>query len=578
LASGSPQRSTVGHNFVTNTHTNVTSTSQGQHSEVALADERAVHEALSRTNHLGTFECRKFRHSIFQSHSQLSLSMASSYLEISKTKNYVEANTQLLALDKRLKLRDINLSASKETLKEKCRELAHLNHLIASKYSSYEIAYKHCLRLSSRYELTPPTSAYIEGQVKRLCCPRWWLRRIKDKQRKILESVARDLGQIHRFKSPYSSINTQIEHSKQQVATMTYLENTFLSNGSSQIFSLKDLYEKSVSNPFIRRAELMVRIKGFEMVADQLGHIGNFYTITCPSRMHARLSKTGHKNKKYDGTTPREAQEYLAQSWACARSKLNREGIYIYGFRVAEPNHDGTPHWHLLLFMDNAHSNRVNQVLRHYAMIDSPNEKGAHKSRFKSIPIDKNKGSAAGYIAKYIAKNIDGAHIDEDLDGNDSKQTAKAINSWASCWSIRQFQQIGGPSVSVWRELRRYSELNNPLASGGSDLVAEAAIYAGASDWAAYVMVMGGINVPSKDRPIKILYVQPELFDPDTGELNEQGLTRYGDISEAKVKGLICNGIEYITRPHEWKIIEAPPDEREHAHCARAVGALDLYQ
>jgi len=174
----------------------------------------------------------------------------------------------------------------------------------------------------------------------------------------------------------------------------------------------------------------MVRTSGFEGYAKEYGHVGEFITITCPSRMHARFSKSGEANPKYHGTTPREALYYLCKQWNKIRSFLKRNDFNVYGFRVAEPQHDGTPHWHLLVFMPPEQVKPVIKAMRHYALEFDGREPGAQKHRFTTVSIDWSKGSAAGYIAKYISKNIDGYNVGEDLYGNDAVESAERVIAW----------------------------------------------------------------------------------------------------------------------------------------------------
>ena len=56
------------------------------------------------------------------------------------------------------------------------------------------------------------------------------------------------------------------------------------------------------------------------------------------------------------------------------------------------------------------------------------------------------------------------------------------------------------------------------------------------------------------DQPIKIRYVQRDYVDKEAGEFIEEGLARYGDITPAKIKGLLLNGVEFITRLTKWRV------------------------
>jgi len=507
---------------------------------------------------IGTRQCHDFRKRIFSNHQSLADDLGRSYLETVQEKSYVEANRNLLRINDRLLIHDLNLSDDEDSLKTFCKKQSNTCREFAERLNYSPKAFDLACDLANRYRITPPHAKDYQGDIypciKRLCSEKWWRKKIYGLQRKTIESVARDLGLVCQQKNAYASQRAVALRTRQKAKNLEYLENTYIENDLGQRFSLLEMYDRSTSNPKVRRAELMTRIKGFEIVADQLGHCGEFYTLTTPSRMHARF-KRGGKNPKYDGTTPDQAHKYLTDLFCCIRAKLHREGITTYGLRVVEPNHDGTPHWHLLLFMRPEDTAQVRDIFQCYALKDSGDEKGALKHRFTAKAIDPSRGSAAGYVAKYISKNIDGAHLENDTLGNDSTQAARSIDAWASTYNIRQFQFLGGPSVTIWRELRRLSNSPEALPPDYPIALRQALQAADSAEWAAYVMLMGGPIMRKSERPIQPLYDHKTALDTSTGELNEEALSQYGDSKAPKLIGLIVSTRKLITRLQVWAIV-----------------------
>lgn len=302
----------------------------------------------------------------------------------------------------------------------------------------------------------------------------WWARQIRRAHARRFEHSAIRLGFTNYRAGAYLSNESAIRQLKRNRQNAKLLQSIQLQNQQTgQVYSLADLAALGVANKAIRRGELMTRIRGFEEIAKDFGHVGFFVTLTAPSKYHAVSSVKGTANPRYveaGSPTPRDAQRYLCGVWACIRSALDRAGIEMYGFRIAEPHHDGCPHWHLLLFVDPSQLRQAEGIFRHYALAEDGEEPGAQKNRIKIVNIEAGKGgSAAGYIAKYVAKNIDGHALDgqtvtengktyvvlPDILGNEEIIPAQRVSLWAQTWGIRQFQQIGGAPVGVWRELRR---------------------------------------------------------------------------------------------------------------------------
>ncbi len=229
----------------------------------------------------------------------------------------------------------------------------------------------------------------------------------------------------------------------------------------------------------------------------------------------------------------------------CVGQDKSRAGaagnIYI---RVAEPQHDGTPHRHMILFMASEHKDHLNAVVMHYALEEDGNEAGAKENRVKLVDIDPNKGSATGYLAKYIAKNIDGAGLDQDIHGGDPLIAAQRVEAWASCWCIRQFQQIGGVSVTVWREAMRLKA--NEQISDEVEAVREAADQ---GNWKQFTQLMGGVFCKRKDQLLRPYYDME--YSQQTGLIK----TSFCDgLITLKLKGTLHVGQAIITRLHQWRL------------------------
>lgn len=385
--------------------------------------------------------------------------------------------------------------------------------------------------------------------IARMVCALWWRKRLRVHQVGAIGAAYRELGRVSAGRELYVSDATVRRRREQLEANARAAAAAVMESESGRRMTRAQAIAASVSNPTVRAAELMTRISGVESWAEENGFVALFLTLTAPSRMHRRTQSADGRaifdNAGFDPawSAPRRIhREYFAPLWSRVRSALQRLGVPVFGTRSVEPHHDGTPHWHLMLFCPPANVDAVCELVRGYALQDAPGEPGAaeHRCRIKQIPI----GFVGAYVAKYV---LELARADDMV--TPALQASEPTRAAAWAWEnrIRQFQFFGVAEVGVWRELRRLQlevrGMPNPQLVNAPQALRDAALAAQRitsvdpdtgevttlkpADFGDYICANGGCGGRRADRPLSVARVQAEQ------------LTRYGETRRDPVGVLV---------------------------------------
>lgn len=332
-------------------------------------------------------------------------------------------------------------------------ERGYLEALITVYRSISEIMQSFCIRppsIKKKHTNLAHAERELEIAIRRCLDEAYLVRKLVFLRNQYIEYAQISLGRVGKKKGQKAYVSTrsfsrwkrkQIE-SKQWVETMAVYDPE-----TGFTFDLADVIKRTTANQENRRIELIVRTRGDEERAIDLGYEGVFITWTLPSQYHRNSSK-------WNGCTVKEAHENLMRQWRLARAWFKKLDIDWFGLRVAEPHRDGTPHAHMFLYVHPSKKADLIDICRSIACSEDSEElrtPKARKARFHAEICDPSKGTATGYIIKYISKNINGAHMPEA----EAEHNAERVNAWASTHRIKQFSQSGAKSVGIWRQLRR---------------------------------------------------------------------------------------------------------------------------
>ncbi|EFK4704581.1 replication endonuclease, partial [Escherichia coli] len=189
-----------------------------------------------------------------------------------------------------------------------------------------------------KYRKGQMTTRQAYSAIARLFNDEWWTHQLKGQRMRWHEALLIAVGEVNKDRSPYASKHAIRDVRARRQANLEFLKSCDLENRETgERIDLISKVMGSISNPEIRRMELMNTIAGIERYAAAEGDVGMFITLTAPSKYHPTRqvgkgeSKTVQLNHGWndEAFNPKDAQRYLCRIWSLMRTAFKDNDLQV---------------------------------------------------------------------------------------------------------------------------------------------------------------------------------------------------------------------------------------------------------
>lgn len=264
------------------------------------------------------------------------------------------------------------------------------------------------------------------------------VRRVARKQREMHLLKTRKIGEAGEV---YCSSELLAYQKERDIEQQEFIDN------SEIVYSADGVEQKVPLSQFAltderKASEIYMKVKDLEKVADTKGYIALFTTFTCPAEFHS--NPTNGRNC-WDGSTPREASDWLSKRLVALNKDRERHDIQTLGMWCKEAHKDQCVHMHSMFFVrpDQA-DDLISLIHKHYSHSENA-VKIVHISEEEAKKTGKEFASPASYITKYVIKSL--------REKSDESMKNKAV---ARLWGFRMYGFFGKTQTILWRAFDRF--------------------------------------------------------------------------------------------------------------------------